>query len=485
MYLGLDLGTSGLRGILVTESWKIVGEATAVIDTQTPNRGWSEQSPMHWIEACKDVVVQLREANRADFASVRSVGLSGHMHGATLLDVDGQVLRPCIMWNDTRAHREAQILDQEPQMREITGNIVFPGFTAPKLEWVRLNEPDVHSKIAKVLLPKDYLRFWLTGEYLSEMSDSSGTSWLNVGKRCWSDTALTLSGADVQQMPRLIEGSEVGGEIRTELLQEWGVTGPVFVAGGAGDNAAVACGVGCVNEGDGLLSLGTSGVLLVAKETYVPAPQSALHCFCHALPNRWLQMGVILSATNCLNWLSRNLGKSVDSLMTALPDNLDGPTGITFLPYLSGERTPHNDSNIRAAFVCLDVSSNSIDLTRSVIECVAYAMRDCMETLRITDTEIVHLFATGGGAQSRYWLEILATVLGRPLSLPEGSYFGAAMGAARLAGRAVSAAHSDDVFAFPNVIDQIDPRIDLIDHYEDGFQRFRQSYRALAPLADH
>ncbi len=483
MYLGLDLGTSGLRGILVDEAGSVVGDAEASISTSAPHPGWSEQSPQDWVDACKEVVATLRSENEQAFAALRGIGLSGHMHGATLLNSNGRVLRPCILWNDTRSSEQAKVLDQNPEMRAISGNIVFPGFTAPKLEWVRSHEPEVFSETAKVLLPKDYLRFWLTGEYVSDLSDSAGTSWVDVGARRWSEKALSLSHMRLDQMPRLVEGSEPGGELRTELVQEWGLSGKVIVAGGAGDNAAAACGIGSVKDGTGFLSLGTSGVLLVATEQYAPAPDTAVHCFCHAVPERWIQMGVILSATNSMNWLSQNLGRPVEDLAGELPDSVDGPSPITFLPYLSGERTPHNDSNIRAAFLGVDIASNPVDLTRSVMEGVAFAMRDCLEALKSTGTEPGRLLAVGGGAKSRFWLETLATVLKTPLALPAGSEFGAAIGAARLAICAVTNSSPADVMTPPAIDETIDPRDEFVDVYESEYQRYSQYYKALAPLA--
>lgn len=483
MYLGLDLGTSGLRGILVDETGTVVCDAEEGISTTTPKPGWSEQDPLDWISACTLVVGKLRQKNARAFAELRGIGLSGHMHGATLLDARGDVLRPCILWNDTRSAVEAQKLDRTPQMRACSGNIVFPGFTAPKLDWVRAHEPDVFSKVAKVLLPKDYLRYWLTGEYISDLSDSAGTSWLDVGARQWSETALKLGHMRVEQMPRLVEGSEPGGELKPDLMQEWGLSGTIVVAGGAGDNAAAACGIGSINDGRGFVSLGTSGVLLVARDTYAPDPETAVHCFCHAVPDRWIQMGVILSATNSMNWLSRNVGQSVEQLAAAMPDSVTGPSSMTFLPYLSGERTPHNDSQIRGAFLGVDVASNTTDLTQSVMEGVSFAMRDCLEALKSTGTEPQRLIAVGGGAQSRFWLETLATVLQVPLDLPKGSEFGAAMGAARLAICATNAVAPSEVMTPPEIEVSIDPRADLMDAYDDEYRRYGQFYRALAPMA--
>ncbi|MGV6805452.1 MAG: xylulokinase [Ruegeria sp.] len=484
MYLGLDLGTSGLRGILVDDAGRVVCDAEAEISTATPHPGWSEQSPADWIDACRKVVAQLREADSGAFAQLRGIGLSGHMHGATLLDKDGDVLRPCILWNDTRSAVEAQALDRIPDMRSVSGNIVFPGFTAPKLEWVRSHEPAVYSKTAKVLLPKDYLRFWLTGEYVSDMSDSAGTSWLDVGARQWSEAALALSHMRPDQMPELVEGSEPGGELRPALRQEWGLSGPVVIAGGAGDNAAAACGIGCINEGTGFLSLGTSGVLLVAREDYAPAPETAVHCFCHAVPKRWIQMGVILSATNSMNWLSRNLGQPVENLAASMPDALNQPSSIAFLPYLSGERTPHNDSVIRGAFLGIDIASDPTDLAQAVMEGVAFAMRDCLEALKSTGSSPDRLLVVGGGARSRYWVKALATILNLPLGLPDGSEFGAATGAARLAMCAAGDTNPGEIMKPPEVSEIIEPSSELVDAFENEYCRYRQYYSALAPLAN-
>lgn len=483
MYLGLDLGTSGLRGVVTTEKGAVLSEAEAQVETSTPHPGWSEQTPADWVSACQDVVAQLKTSDADAFSKIRGIGLSGHMHGATLLDDNGDVLRPCIMWNDTRCATEAARLDQIPKMREISGNIVFPGFTAPKLDWVRAHEPDVFSKTAKVLLPKDYLRYWLTGEYISEMSDSAGTSWLNVGTRDWSDEALELGGMTSSQMPKLVEGSEPAGELKSGLLQDWGLSAPVIVAGGAGDNSAAACGIGCLNEGQGFISLGTSGVLLLARESYAPAPETAVHSFCHAVPNRWIQMGVMLSATNSLNWLARNLGKPPAELAFALPDTVSGPSGTTFLPYLSGERTPHNDSDIRGAFLGIDIATEPVDMTQAVMEGVAFAMRDNLEALRVTGAGVDHLMAVGGGTRSRFWLETLATVLNLPLSLPGGSELGPAIGAARLAICAVTGRSPEEVMTPPSIAETIQPRTELVDAYEAAYQTYRAYYQALAPLA--
>ncbi len=324
MYLGLDLGTSGLKALLTDETGTVVDAAEQSYPNPHPHQGWSEQDPADWIAACKSALDALAARVPQAVQALKGIGLSGQMHGATLLGDDDRVLRPCILWNDTRSAEEAAWLDAQPRMREITGNIVFPGFTAPKLLWVERHEPEIFEKVAKVLLPKDYLRLWLTGEHVGDMSDCAGTSWLDVGARDWSAQALETGHMRRDQMPELCEGSEASGELRDTLRQRWGIDGPVIVAGGAGDNAAAACGAGCFAAGQGFVSLGTSGVLLAAKDRFAPDPASAVHTFCHAVPDRWYQMGVILAATDCLNWLSRSLGQSPAELTALLPDRVAG-----------------------------------------------------------------------------------------------------------------------------------------------------------------
>ena len=280
MFLGLELGTSGLKGIVINDRQEVLAEASAPLTVSRPAEGWSEQEPSHWIAAAETVLDKLAGFG---LGKVQGIGLSGHMHGATLLDASDNVLRPCILWNDTRSHVEAARLDADPRFRALSGNIVFPGFTAPKLDWVRAHEPGVWAKVAKVLLPKDYLRLWLIGDHVAEMSDAAGTSWLDTGARDWSDDLLAATGLSRAQMPRLVEGSAVSGVLRDTLAERWGM-GRVVVAGGGGDNAASGVGVGVVRAGEAFVSLGTSGVLFAANDGYQPDPATAVHTFCHALP---------------------------------------------------------------------------------------------------------------------------------------------------------------------------------------------------------
>ncbi len=477
MYIGLDLGTSGLKGILIDEDQVIRAEASAPLSVSRPQSGWSEQAPADWLAAAEAVFDAL---SRAGLGAVRGIGLSGQMHGATLLDASDQVLRPCILWNDTRSHKEAAALDADPQFRAITGNIVFPGFTAPKLAWVKNNESAIFAKVAKVLLPKDYLRLWLTGDHVSEMSDAAGTSWLNTGKRDWSDALLAATGLERSNMPRLVEGSEVSGVLRPELATRWGLPKGVVVAGGGGDNAASAIGVGVVTAGHAFVSLGTSGVLFAANDGYQPDPDTAVHTFCHALPGTWHQMGVILAATDALNWFARIAGQSPAELTAGL-GALQAPGQTTFLPYLGGERTPLNNAAIRGAFTGLEHATDSAAATRAVLEGVTFAFRDCRDALAATGTKIDRLLAVGGGSNSDYWLSAIATALNTPVDVPVSGDFGGAYGAARLGLMAATGAGAE-IATPPEIHHSIDPEASLTAAFDAGYAQYVAARNAIGAL---
>jgi xylulokinase len=480
MYLGLDLGTSGLKALLIDERQRVIGSETAPLEVSRPHPGWSEQNPADWIAATERALDALSARHGPELAAVRGIGLSGQMHGATLLDEAGRVLRPAILWNDTRSHAQAARLDADPRFRLITGNIVFPGFTAPKLLWVREQEPECFDRIAKVLLPKDYLRFWLTGEYVAEMSDAAGTSWLDTGARCWSGELLAASGMRPDQMPRLVEGTAPSGTLRASLASRWGMGGAVVVAGGAGDNAASAVGTGTVATGSAFVSLGTSGVVFAANDRYLPNPDSAVHAFCHALPDTWHQMGVILSASAALDWFAGLVGSRPAELTAALGERVVPPGAVTFLPYLSGERTPHNDAAIRGVFFGLAHESDRVALTRAVLEGVAFALRDNLEALRAAGTELSGLTAVGGGSRARYWLGVIANALGLPIHLPAEGDFGAAFGAARLGFIAATGADPLSVCTAPAIAQTIEPDSGLGEAFEQAYLRYRALYPAVS-----
>jgi len=478
MYIGLDLGTSGLKGVLIDAGQRVLAEATAPLAVSRPAPGWSEQAPADWTLAVEAVLTALAAHG---LGAVRGIGLSGQMHGATLLDAADAVLRPCILWNDTRAHAEAAALDADPRFRAISGNIVFPGFTAPKLVWVAKHEPEVFARVAKVLLPKDYLRLWLTGEHAGEMSDAAGTSWLDTGARRWSADLLAATGMTLAQMPRLVEGSEVSGVLRPEVAARFGMPAGVVVAGGGGDNAASGIGVGVVRAGQAFVSLGTSGVLFAANDGYQPDPATAVHTFCHALPNTWHQMGVILAATDALNWFARLAGTAAAGL-TADLGALQEPGSTRFLPYLGGERTPLNDAAVRGAFLGLDHATDQQAATRAVLEGVTFAIADCRDALAATGTRIDSLLAVGGGSRSDYWLAAIATALDTPVSLPVAGDFGGAFGAARLGIMAATGAGAE-LASPPEIARVIEPVTALIPAFAEGHARYRAARDAIRALA--
>ncbi len=477
MYLGIDVGTSSVKAILIDEDQTIFASESAPLEVSRPHTGWSEQHPSLWWQACEAVLNKLVTHHSGLIGAVKGIGLSGQMHGATLLDGADKVLRPAILWNDGRSGKEAAELNDASQ--RITGNLAMPGFTAPKLLWVKRNEPEVFAKVKTVLLPKDYVRLHLTGDKASDMSDSAGTLWLETEARDWSDEMLGLTDLDRGAMPRLFEGSEATGKLRARLAARWGMSADVVVAGGGGDNAASGCGVGAVAPGTGFISIGTSGVIFVTADRYRANPAGAVHAFCHAVPGTWHQMGVALSAAGSLDWLSRALLLPPDELIEELGNDPKGPSAIQFLPYLSGERTPHNDVDIRGAFVGLDQSHGRRDLTQAVLEGVAFAFKDCFDVLTAPLNPPKRLIAVGGGSQSRYWLSVIATVLGLPIAVPAAGDFGAAFGAARLG---LAAATDGDPFTIcspPEIRETIEPIAALSDAYASAQGVYRDLYPAL------
>jgi len=477
MYLGIDIGTSSVKTVLFDRDQRLIGQASESLSVQRPHPGWSEQDPEAWWLAVEATVAAL--AGRHSLADLRGIGLSGQMHGAVCLDHDDRVIRPAILWNDGRAMAECAELEAAfPRLRDVSGNIAMPGFTAPKIAWLRHHEPDTFARIDTVLLPKDYIRFRLTGHHVSEMSDASGTLWLDVGARDWSDDLLEATGLTRAHMPRLVEGSQSSGDLLPELTRRWGARGAVVVAGGAGDNAAAACGVGVVTPGTAFVSIGTSGVLFVSNARFSPNTEGAVHAFCHAIPDTWHQMGVILSASDSLEWLSRIAGRKTSDLADAVGP-VTAPSDVTFLPYLSGERTPLNDAAARGAFVGLAQTHGIADLTQAVLEGVAYAFADCQRVLADAGTDFAAALAVGGGARSATWLRIIASVLDRPLQIAADSDVGAALGAARLAICAAEGAVPAEVCAAPEIVRTIDPDPGLVSRYRDGYARYRALWPAL------
>ncbi|OON41145.1 xylulokinase [Izhakiella australiensis] len=436
MYLGIDAGTSEIKALVINAEGDIVASAGARLSVQRPHPHWSEQDPDAWWQATQQAVSALRPKVGAQWSEIRAIGLSGQMHGAVLLDSADKVLRPCILWNDTRSAAEcAELTAHTPELHTIAGNLAMPGFTAPKLLWVARHEPDIFARTACVLLPKDYLRWKMSGDKVSDMSDAAGTLWLDVARRDWSDTLLAACGLSREQMPRLVEGSQATGTLRPEIARQWGLSESVMLAGGGGDNAATAVGMGAVNPGDAFISLGTSGVLFAVNDRFRPNPASAVHAFCHAVPDRWHQMSVMLTAASGLRWLCELLGASETTLLAevaALSQSVQQSAPL-FLPYLSGERTPHNDPDACGAFHGLTHASNRAALAYAVLEGVTFGLADGYRVLEEAGTRLSECALTGGGARSPWWAQLIADVLNLPVVTHAGSEAGGALGAARLA----------------------------------------------------
>jgi xylulokinase len=482
LYLGIDLGTSAVKILLVEEEERVIAQASVPLEVQRPRPLWSEQDPESWWRATCGAIQELRRSHPRELASVRGIGLSGQMHGATLLDERDRVLRPAILWNDGRSSEACAELERRiPAIVEITGNAVMPGFTAPKLVWLAKHEPETFARVAKVLLPKDYLRLRLSGDHASEMSDAAGTLWLDVAERAWSGALLEATGLRIGAMPRLHEGSEATGQLRPQLARDWGMRSDAVIAGGAGDNAAGAVGVGVVEPGRALLSLGTSGVYFVVSNAFAPNPAGGVHAFCHCLPARWHQMSVILSAASCVGWLARLSGAADEaSLLAEVEASGDGGTdGPLFLPYLSGERTPHNDPHAQGVFFGLTHDTDRAALGRAVLEGVAFAFADGQDALLEAGTAIESVTVIGGGARSRYWGRILASALGRPLAYTAGAEAGPAFGAARLARLAASGDSIERVCRAAPTDRVIEPEPSLSERCRERRERYRELYRAL------
>lgn len=471
MYLGLDIGTSGVKGLLMAEDFSVVGSCGSPLTVSRPRTGWAEQNPDDWISACRDVIGSLKASYPEAFSALKSVGLSGQMHGAVLLDGNDRVLRPCILWNDSRSHAECVELEDRAPFRAIGGNIVMPGFTAPKLRWVERHEPEIFSQVRKVLLPKDYVRLWLTGNHVAEMSDAAGTLWLNVAQRQWSGDLLAATNLSADQMPELVEGTDQSGSLREALSREWGIP-RVPVAGGGGDNAATACGMGVLSPGTGFVSLGTSGVLFAACDSFSPNTDQALHTFCHAAPGIWHHMGVILAAVDSLTWLGQITGHAAPALTRMLPEKIRQPSAAMFLPYLSGERTPHNFPWPAGTFANLSMSIELPDLVQAVLEGVSFAFSDNRKALEAAGTTMTRAFVVGGGARSTQWLDILASVTGLELLVPTAGDVGAAFGAAKLGIACLGERPLEAVITAPSVDHVVRPDPELCAAYAEKLEEY-------------
>lgn len=481
MYIGIDLGTSGVKAILLDENQRLIATASHALPISRPQPLWSEQNPQDWWNATNQAMQEL--ASQYDLRAVKAIGLTGQMHGATLLDKSDNVLSPAILWNDGRSFAEcAELEELVPNSREITGNLMMPGFTAPKLKWVGKHQPQIAEQVAKVLLPKDYLRLLMTGEYASDMSDASGTMWLDVAKRDWNLPLLNACGLDLDNMPKLFEGNQITGYLRKEIAQQWQMNSVPVVAGG-GDNAAGAIGVGLYQSGQAMLSLGTSGVYFVVTDKFTANPQKAVHSFCHALPNCWHLMSVILSAASAVDWAQKITGISDIPTLFQLAEKSTVNSDVIFLPYLSGERTPHNDPYAKGVFWGLTHNDDQATLAKAVIEGVSFALADGIDVLHETGVQANQITLIGGGAKSAYWRQLLADITGKTFEYRTGGDVGPALGAAKLAQIALNPQQDIAQFCQPLALEAVyQPNMHRYNYYQQKRQTFIELYQYIKSI---
>lgn len=461
MYIGLDLGTSGLKALLLDRGNRVRATTVSPLTVQQPHPLGREQLPADWWRACETALSDLlREASAQGISAgeIAAIGLSGQMHGATLLGAHDEVLRPAILWNDGRAHEECAELERRvPDSRDITGNLMMPGFTAPKLLWVARHEPRIFERVRKVLLPKDWLRLQLTGEYASDLSDAAGTLWLDVARRDWSDRLLGATGLGRDQMPALYEGPAITGTLRADVAERFGL-GRIPVVAGAGDNAAGAIGMGVVQHGQGMLSLGTSGVFFVATDGFLANPARGVHSFCHALPRTWHLMSVMLSAASCLDHTRALTGAAdVASMLAAAQHRGFSAATPFYLPYLSGERTPHNNPLARAVFFGIDSATDAADLANATLEGVGHGLADGIGAVEAAGAHPSSITLVGGGSRNAYWMQMLADIANKPLVQREGGELGPALGAARLARLGIEGGTAAELCPVPPVVGEYFP----------------------------
>jgi xylulokinase len=476
--VGLDVGTTGVKALAVSPDGEVLATATHGYGLSTPRPGWAEQDPDDWLRAAESALADVSAGRR-----VAGIGLSGQMHGLVVLDEAGSVIRPAILWNDQRTAAECAEIEERIGLRrliELTGNRALPGFTAPKLLWLRRHEPGAYARVARVMLPKDYVRLRLTGEWAIDASDASGTLLLDVARRDWSTEVLDALALPREWLPPVLESPAVAGALHVDPRDT--ASQGIPVALGAGDQPAAAVGVGAIRPGTLSVVLGTSGVVLAPLPAYAHDVEARVHAFCHARPETWQAMGVMLSAAGSLQWLHDTIAKDVpfDTLVGEAEAWGPGAEGLLFLPYLAGERTPHADPDARGAFVGLELRHDRGALVRAVIEGVAFGLADSLDLLRALGVEAASARASGGGARSRLWLRIVASVLGVPLELTE-SEEGSAFGAALLGGVAggVFADVDEAVDRCVRLTGTVEPDPAWREAYLHAHERYRALYPAL------
>ena len=481
-YIGADLGTSALKLLLVDTEGNIVNTVTKTYDVCFPNPGWSEQSPEDWWKALVSGVKEL--VKDIDKASVGGIGVGGQMHGLVILDENDNVIRPAILWNDGRTAKETDYLNEvigQKKLAKLTGNIAFAGFTAPKILWVKENEPENFKKISKIMLPKDYINYKLTGVFSMDYSDASGTLLLDVENKCWSQEMVDICGIDFSLLPTLYESYDKTGDVLPSILEELGLEGKITVVAGAGDNAAAAIGTGTVVDGKCNISLGTSGTFFVSSENYARLNNNAIHSFCHA-NGEYHVMGCILSAASCNKWLCDEILKTTDYAkeQELISDDMLGRNDVYFLPYLMGERSPINDTDARGTLVGMRLDTTRQDIVQAILEGVAFAVKDNLEVAKEAGVNVTRSTLCGGGGKSPLWRKIMADVLNIPIDIPsaeEGPGFGGAVLA--MVGDGVYDNIGACAEKFVSVKGTVLPDPQIAARYEERYNKFKCLYPSL------
>lgn len=482
LYIGIDLGTSAVKLLLVNSNGEILNEVSKEYPVYYPHSGWSEQNPEDWKCAVIDGIKELTEG--FDNSKIAGIGCGGQMHGLVALDKNDNVIRPAILWNDGRTEKEVEYLNNEigkDVLSDCTANIAFAGFTAPKLLWMKNNEPENFGKIKKIMLPKDYINYLLTGVHSTDYSDASGMLLLDVKNKCWSEKMLDICSVTESQMPKLFESCEVIGTIKKDIAESLGLNENVKVVAGAGDNAAAAIGTGTVGDGKCNISLGTSGTIFISSDKFSVDPNNALHSFAHADGNYHL-MGCMLSAASCNKWFMEDILRSTDynSIQSEITEDKLGKNSVYFLPYLMGERSPINDTNARGTFIGMSMNNNAADMLQAVLEGVAFAIRDSFEVAKTLGINIERSNICGGGAKSPLWKKIMSNVLGIPLDIlktEQGPGYGGAVLAAVGCGEYESV--EDACKKLVEISDTVYPDAVLSALYEKKYENFKKLYPAL------
>jgi xylulokinase len=493
-FLGIDLGTSAVKCILVDESGKVKGSHSTEYPLQQPKPGWAEQNPEDWWEGTKVCIRELMQQSAARGQEIKGIGLSGQMHGSVFLDKDLKVIRPALLWCDQRTAKQCDWIEQtvgKEKLGKLTGNKALTGFTAPKIIWLRENEPENYKQIAHLMLPKDYVRMHLTHSFGMDVADASGTLLLDVANRTWSKEVANLLDIPMEWLPPLYESNEIVGHLHADAAQDLGLDEGIAVVAGGGDQACGAVGVGVVQKGIASVALGTSGVVFVHDDQYEVDEENRLHSFCHGVPGKWHRMGVMLAAGGSFQWWKNhfayeelqqaaNEGKDVYEYLVALAETAPlGSEGLLFMPYLTGERTPYPDPKARGSFIGLNLRHSKAHLTRAILEGITFGLRDSLELMKESSVEIRELRVNGGGARSRFWRQMIADIFGYPV-VTVNSTDGPAYGAAVMAASGVL---NQDITSLCNdwikVVDRVEPNAANQEKYETYYKIYRSLYPTL------